>query len=347
MTSRSIAQSENLLGGYAYQIIRQQSKQVFKLRSPVLADTDPEAVHEMRIGTRRLRSALSLFGNVITIQNTDSKKSSSSQLADAAASGIPSRLTKAVSKLTKTLGKVRDLDVMQQWLEKTLAAPNSDKAAATSQLEKAEKKTVKALLKKLKKRRKQKFSSLKKVLSNKSYKKLTHQFNQWLEQPTFLPAAQEPAARAAAVRIVGPITELLQHPGWQVGTSTRSNQTSPIEGLNLSDLNSLLARSGHQLHDLRKQIKGIRYQMEFFRGLFDLTYAAQVREFRAIQSLLGQLQDQTVISQFFTDEIGADWPQQLPTIEAAFQASRLDLWQQWQSYQRKYLKLQSVAISAA
>ncbi len=346
MTSHSIAQSETLFGGYAYQIIRQQSKRVFKLRSPVLADTDPEAVHEMRIGTRRLRSALSLFDDVIALHPPNSSESSLTRSDDAAASGISNQLTKAVRKLTKTLGKVRDLDVMQQWLEQTLTAPDSDTAAA-SQLEKAEKKTVKTLLKKLKKRRNKKFSSLEKVLSNKSYKKLTHQFNQWIEQPTFLPAAQELAGRAAAVRIVSPIAELLQHPGWQVGTSTQGKQLSPIPGLTLADLNQLLDQSGPQLHDLRKQIKGIRYQMEFFRGLFDLTYAAQVREFRAIQSLLGQLQDQVVISEFFTDEIGADWPQQLPTIEAAFQASRLELWQQWQSYQRKYLALQSVAISAA
>ncbi len=347
MTSHSIAQSETLFGGYAYQIIRQQSKRVFKLRSPVLADSDPEAVHEMRIGTRRLRSALNLFDDVIAIHHPHRPDSSLVGSDNIAASGIPNKLNKAVSKLTQKLGKVRDLDVMQQWLEQTLTAPDSDNTAAPSQLEKAEKKTVKALLKKLKKRRNKKFSSLKKVLSNKSYKKLTHQFNQWIEQPTFLPPAQELAERAAAVRIVSPIAELLQHPGWQVGTSTQGQQTVPISEMTLADLDQLLNQSGQQLHDLRKQIKGIRYQMEFFRGLFDLTYAAQVREFRSIQSLLGQLQDQTVISEFFTDEIGANWPQQLPTIEAAFQASRLDLWQQWQSYQRKYLALQSVAISAA
>ncbi|MEL6854214.1 MAG: CHAD domain-containing protein, partial [Cyanobacteria bacterium J06607_13] len=52
-----IAKDATLLGGYAYQIIRQQSKQVFKLRSQVLADTDPENLHQMRIGTRKLAAA--------------------------------------------------------------------------------------------------------------------------------------------------------------------------------------------------------------------------------------------------------------------------------------------------
>ncbi len=100
-------------------------------------------------------------------------------------------------------------------------------------------------------------------------------------------------------------------------------------------------RDGEQLHDLRKQIKNIRYQTEFFRGLYDITYAAQVREFRNLQSILGQMQDQIVVGQFLADELGSDWAQQLPSIDAAFQASRLDLWQQWQPFQRKYLKLRS------
>lgn len=345
MTSHPIAQSETLFGGYAYQIIRQQFKQMIKLRSPVLADTDPEALHDMRIGTRRLRSALSLFDDVISIQ--DSAPSQASRAAKHADSSqlTNGQLTKAVSKLTKALGKVRDLDVMQQWLERTLTTLDSD----SSKLKKAEKKTVKTLLKKLKKHRKKQFSKLETVLNSKAYKKLARQFSQWIAQPMFLAAAQEPAERAAATRIVGPIAELLQHPGWQVGTTSlhQGKQTLPQEEMTLPELNQLLDQLGPQLHDLRKQVKGIRYQMEFFRGLFDLTYAAQVREFRAIQSLLGELQDQIVISQFFADHLGADWSQQLPTIEATFQASRLELWQQWQPYQLKYLALQAVSASAA
>ncbi len=334
MTSQQISQDEALLGGYAYQIIRQQSKRVFKLRSQVLADTDPEPLHQMRIGTRRLRSALSLFADVIKIGTPQPEKANTnSQLVSSA---------KAVGQLTKALGKVRDLDVMQQWFEQTLVASEDKGSSATDHdLSKAEKKTVEALLKKLKKRRKKQFSRLEKFLQKKSYKNLTRLFKRWIKQPEFEPAAQQLAQRAAATRIIAPVTDLLRHSGWLVATRQQNNQAVPINNISLSKLNRLFEEEGDRLHDLRKQIKAIRYQTEFFRGLYDITYAAQVREFRNLQSILGELQDQIVVGQFLADELGSDWQQQLPAIEAAFQTSRLELWQQWQPYQQKYLKLRS------
>ncbi len=329
MTSQQIAQDETLLGGYAYQIIRQQSKRIFKLRSQVLSDTDTEPLHQMRIGTRRLRSALALFADVV-------------EIADPAKADQPA---KAVGKLTKALGKVRDLDVMREWFERTLITfENADSSAsgiACGDFSKKEKKTIKTLLKKLKKQRKKQFSRLEKTFDRKADEKLDQALKQWIKQPVFSPAAQQPASREAALRIIGPLTELLQHPGWLVATRKQGNQIKPIGSITLLKINQLFDQEGENLHDLRKQIKNIRYQTEFFRGLYDITYAAQVREFRNLQSILGQLQDQIVVGQFLAGELGSDWAQQLPTVEAAFQASRLDLWQQWQPYQRKYLKLRS------
>jgi CHAD domain-containing protein len=324
ITPEQIAKNEAMLGGYAYQVIRQQSKQVFKLRSQVLSDTaDLEPVHDMRVGTRRLRSALALFADVIKIDELDDSP-------DPGGHKKQTQLIKATGKLTKALGHVRDLDVMQQWLENI-----------SDSFSKKEKETAQTLMKTLKKRREKQFLRLEKKLKNKSYKKLTRHFKQWLKQPDFYPAAQQPAKSAAIEQLLVPIVELLQHPGWFVATHQQGDQTVPNEKITLSQLNQYLAQEGDLLHDLRKQIKGIRYQTEFFRALYDITYAAQIIEFRNLQNILGELQDQIVIGQFLTDEIAADWADQLPTIETAFQNSRLALWQQWQPYQQKYLKLQS------
>ena len=343
LTSAQIAQDGSLLGGYAYQIIRQQSKRIFKLRSQVLADTDIEPLHQMRVGTRRLRSALTLFADVVEIEG--------SVTGEASKTDSPA---KAVGKLTKVLGKVRDLDVMQLWFEQTLTAPKDadDKEGSTapSDLKKKEKKVIKTLLKKLRKRRKKQFFRLEKTLNHTAYKKLARQFKQWIKQPVFSEAARQPASREAAVRIVDPLTELLQHPGWLVATRKQDKQIKPIDNITLPELNQYFDEEGETLHELRKQIKRVRYQMEFFRGLYDITYAAQVREFRNVQDMLGQLQDQVVVAQLLADELGPDWAQQLPTIAAAFQSSRLALWQQWQPYQRKYLQLRDrlpSTISAA
>lgn len=320
--TKDIAQNKAVLGGYAYQIIRQQSKLIFKLRSPVIADTDPESLHQMRIGTRRLRSALDLFSDVIAIG------SSSKGIAKA---------SKSVKQLTKALGKVRDLDVMQQWFEKILTPKES--AASGIALNKKEKKTIQKLLKKIKKNRKKQFAQLEKTLESNSYKKLARQFKQWIKQPKFSSTAEQSAQGDAIQRIIQPITELIQHPGWLLATRQQNDRAVPVKDITLDLINQQLAEDGEQLHELRKQIKQIRYQTEFFRGLYDITYAAQVREFRTLQQLLGQLQDQMVVSEFLTSELGEKWASKLPSIYQSFQDSRVALWQQWQPYQQKYLEL--------
>ena len=119
ITSKQILQDETLLGGYAYQIIRQQSKRIFKLRSQVLADTDPEPLHQMRVGTRRLRSALTLFSDVVEIDSQSSDRSMATNATD-------SLSLQGIKKLTKALGKVRDLDVMQQWFEQVASGEGGD-----------------------------------------------------------------------------------------------------------------------------------------------------------------------------------------------------------------------------
>ncbi|MEL6489376.1 MAG: CHAD domain-containing protein [Cyanobacteria bacterium J06621_3] len=334
----NIAKDADLLGGYAYRIIQQQSKRVFKLRSPVLADKDMEDLHQMRIGTRRLRAALQLFADVIE--------------PDAA------KLEKSVGKLTKTLGLVRDIDVMQEWFTDFMSVADASagkaagktsgrKSSNLSALSKKEKTTIKALLKTLKKRRKKQFAKMEKTLMGSAYKRVAKQCKRWIKQPTFSQVAQQPAISSAISRLVDPLTMLLQHPGWQLATRKSRGQLIPNKSITLAQLNQVLEQDSEQLHDLRKLIKQIRYQTEFFRRLYGITYAAQIREFRTLQKALGQLQDQLVIADFLADELGDQWSEKLPTIHKAFQSSRLEIWHQWQPLQEKYLKISAQSAKAA
>ncbi|MBE9062019.1 CHAD domain-containing protein [cf. Phormidesmis sp. LEGE 11477] len=344
MTESQIARDRELIGGYAYQTIRKQSKQVFKLRSPVLSDTDPENLHQMRIATRLLRSALLLFSDTVEIEGT-----------------TPIALSRSVAKLTKALGKVRDIDVMQQWFGQLLEAASDRKAkkkvnkrekadaiaAPSHAFSKKEKKVIQSLLKVLKKRRKKQFARMDTALNSATYKRLVKQCKGWTKQPKFSPVAQRPAASSAIRKMIKPLAHLLQHPGWEVATKATdknakkagSSQRYILKPISLGQLNQQLDQHGEQLHDLRKQIKGVRYQAEFFRGLYGIHYAAQIRELRSLQSVLGQIQDQLVVSEFLADELGPKWTDKLPTLYEAFQSSRLDLWKQWQPLQAKYLGL--------
>lgn len=328
---KKLAQDDTKIGGYAYQIITQQSQRVFGLRSQVIADKDIENLHEMRIATRRLSAAVQLFADVI---NTQSVVKGDETNGDSSA-----KLVKSLKKLIRALGKVRDIDVMQVWFSKL---EGIDK----KMLGKKEKKVIQSLLKTLKKRRKKEFSKLEDTLNSSSYKKLAKQFKQWSKQPDFQPAAQQLASDVAISKIIEPLTQLFQHAGWRIATRTANGQAQPLKSLTLAKLNTILTEDGEQLHELRKQIKLTRYQTEFFRGLYGITYTAKVREFRTMQKVLGQLQDQLVVSDFLTAELGADWAKQLPSIEGAFQASRLALWQQWQPLQQRYLQLGTGKIAA-
>lgn len=332
-----IAENRALIGGYAYQTIRKQSKQVFKLRSSVLSDTDLENLHQMRIATRRLRSALLLFSDAVELEGA-----------------TPTQLSRSVAKLTKALGKVRDIDVMQQWFRQMLEAASDSKndetegAIATSDhaFSKKETKVIQSLLKALKKRRKKQFSRMESALKSAAYKKLVKQCKGWVKQPKFSQAARQAAASSAIERIVEPLAQLLHHPGWQIATEPatktdegNTSQQQILRQLSLDQLNRQLDQHGQQLHDLRKQIKGVRYQTEFFRSLYGIHYAAQIRELRSLQSVLGQIQDQLVLSEFLDHELGPNWASKLPTLDDAFQSSRLELWKQWQPLQEKYLRL--------
>ena len=327
-----VSKDASLLGGYAYQIIRQQSKKVFKLRSHVLADTDTENLHDMRIGTRKLRAALLLFADVIEPVNATASNEK----------GITD-LVQPLKQLTKALGKVRDFDVMQTWFSQAIAPERKDekKDSASFDFSKKEKKTITALLKKLKKRRKKQFAKMEETLQSSDYKQLSKRCKQWIKQPSFSPAAEAEAASDAISRVIPPLTQLLQHPGWQIATQNRNRQLTPGKRLTLTQLNQQLDTGSQQLHDLRKQIKQTRYQTEFFRSLYGITYAAQIRELRTLQKVLGALQDQLIISEFLTAELGDSWTEKLPTLYQSFQDSRLTLWKKWQPLQAKYLKLGS------
>ena len=52
---------------------------------------------------------------------------------------------------------------------------------------------------------------------------------------------------------------------------------------------SLLAIRGSVIHDLRKQAKRVRYQMNLFTELYSPTYKDYVEDMKQIQGLLGDI----------------------------------------------------------
>ena len=175
---------ERTLGEYAYAVIAEQYQQVIRQEKKVLADKGPEPVHQMRVGTRRLRTALQVFGRSITLPKEAQEKQ--------------------ISNLTHVLGELRDLDVQTSELTHTYR-PRLNSMEQTL-LDKA--------AKTLHRHRRKAFAKTEATLTRSRYQDLKAAYEQWLEQPQYTPIAQLPLLSLIPDLLHPLLSQVLLHPGW-------------------------------------------------------------------------------------------------------------------------------------
>lgn len=186
------------LGEFAYHIIEEQFDRIVKQKKHVLADHDPEHLHQMRVGTRRLRTALQVFDSVAKVP----KAASANRLRD----------------LARTLGAVRDLDVQMASL-KDEYCPN---------LNHNEQKKLNKVLKSLKKQRKKAFAKLEAALTKHQYRDLKKAYKNWLQCPAYTDVAQLSMLSLLPDLLSPLLSELLLHPGWLIATHQISDENADI-----------------------------------------------------------------------------------------------------------------------
>jgi len=224
----------------------------------VLADTDTEFLHDLRVSVRRTRSALKLFGDAVTGM-------SAGELAFFAAE------FKWVGDLTTP---TRDLDVHLLDFEETargLAAAKPD--------------DLEPFRAYLEQRRRKEFRALVRGLRSARFTALT---SQWRAK---LVAAAEEAAeparkgRSRSVRSKGETAGLLAM------ERTRATFTRVAKrGVAITP-----DSPAESLHDLRKRCKELRYALEFFAPLHDPAgYAKVITDLKRLQDCLGEFQDTEV-----------------------------------------------------
>ncbi len=185
-SSSRVAQLPQTLEAYAHQVIEEQYRRIIKQEKKVLADKDPEALHQMRVGTRRLRTALQVFDTAIEIPKAGSAQ--------------------RVRDLARVLGEVRDLDVQMASLEQEYW-PN---------LGKREQKQLDKVSDALKQQRLKAFAKMKTVLSQPLYQELKTTYADWLKRPRYTPIAKLPLS-ILLPDLLGPLlSDLLLHPGWLI-----------------------------------------------------------------------------------------------------------------------------------
>ena len=304
-------QEAKTLGDWAYLAIAKHFKKILKHETEVLEDKDPEELHQMRVGMRRLRSAVVGFSSALDLpQNAGEKQ---------------------VGKVARVLGTLRDIDVLGEALN-TEYIP---------QLPDQEQKQLEQALSLLAKQRGKSFKAVKAMLKGKFYQALKEAFEKWLEEPKYQTIAELPIDNILPDLLLPQVSRLLLHPGWIVGVKFERGEMQFADGLSEIQVETLLEDQGVIVHDLRKEVKRSRYNLELFSQFYGEHYQDYITAMKTIQTVLGEIQDCSVLAQFLADVFTENITEQMPELSAKMRAKRYQKWQEWEELQRKFLAPQT------
>ena len=287
--------------------IAKHSRKILKYEAGVLQDKDPEELHQMRVGMRRLRSAIAGFAVAINLPKTVNEKN--------------------IAKIGRSLGKLRDLDVL-------LAALKDDYRPL---LPVAEQKSLDKVLKSLNKQRKDELKQVRKTLNSKLYFNLKQELQNWLEQSQYKSIGEFSIYPVLPDLLLPQISQLLLHPAWLVGVELENGQIQFPKMLNSKAVEQLLEQEEPLLHDLRKSAKRTRYNLELFDRFYDDTYHYYLKQIEKIQEVLGQIQDCYVLREILEKVLKSAIAVKMPELEALFSKIRDEKWQEWSILQEEFL----------
>ncbi len=299
------------LGHYACDAIQKHFKKTLKWETAVKKDKDPEALHQMRVGMRRLRTAVTGFSPAVDLPKAASDKN--------------------IGKIARRLGDLRDLDVLKETLENL----------QQSHLPRKEQESLETALDALGKQREEALANVKSTLKDERYKSLKQTLKEWLEKPSYQPMASLPIQQVLPDLLLPEVSEFFLHPGWLIGTQLEGAEITISRDWEAQRVEQELATNGDTLHSLRKQAKRLRYQMELFTDLYGESYTACLAEVKSIQEILGAMQDSVVLAEWLTDVFKSEIQSQLPALASLLAQNRYKLWQQWQPLQQRYLKAET------
>lgn len=298
----------NTLGDWAYIAVEKHFNKTIKHEAEVLKDQDPEALHQMRVGMRRLRTAVTGFAPALDLPSAAQEKQ--------------------IGKIARILGELRDLDVLKEALENQYFPA----------LPKSEQKLINTALDYLEKKRTDTFKRIKKTLAGKSsYQKLKQAFHDWFKEPKYQVTAQLPILEVLPDLLLPEISNFLLHPGWLVGIERDETGIRPKANLDHQAVEEQLHQQGELLHDLRKQAKRVRYQMELFTDFYGEAYAAYCKDVKRVQEVLGNIQDSVVLGEFLIEALQTEKAKLPNNLSKELAESRYQAWQEWQVLQEKYL----------
>jgi len=297
-------------GDWAYLALQKHFQKTNKHESDVLKDKDPEALHQMRVGMRRLRTAVTGFSPALELPKAAQENK--------------------IAKVARCLGELRDLDVLQDVLK------NHYLSALPTQ----EQGTLKKVLSTLEKQRQKSLEQVQTTLKEQPYPKLKRAFKDWLEEPTYGELAEISIYEILPDLLLPSVSKFFLSPAWLVGVKLEAGEIESPSATNSESVVQLLNTHGDLVHSLRKQAKRVRYQMELFTDFYSSTYQDYLNDIKEIQRILGEIQDSFVLVGFLADTLNSEITVQLPTLAAQLTEARYQAWQEWQRLQQRYLNPQ-------
>ncbi len=299
------------LGNYIYSGIEKHFKKTYKWEKSVKNDKDAEALHQMRIGMRRLRTMVTRFNSIINFPKSANDQN--------------------IGKIARCLGSLRDLDVLKETLETTYQP----------QLPKKERIIIGEVFQTLDEQRVDALTDVKALFKSKRYKSVKTELQEWLEKPSYQPLANLTIKQALPDLLLPEVSCFLLHPGWLIATQVEENKVVVSTNFDEKKVEKQILTKTENLQDLRKLAKRLRYQMESFTDLYGEGYANYLAQVKSIQGILGSMQDSVVLDEWLQDVLESKISTQLPSLATLLKKNRYHLWQQWQSLQERFLKLET------
>lgn len=309
--TRTTTLDSKTFGYWASLAIQKYFQKIIKHEADVIKDKDPEALHQMRVGMRRLRTAVTSLAPALDLPKAAQEKK--------------------IATVARELGQLRDLDVLQDALQNHYlpTLPNS------------EQEILKKVLRAIAKQRQKSLEQVQATLKQQRYQKLKRAFQNWLEIPTYGELAQISIHDLLPELLLPSVSKLFLDSAWLIGVTLAAAKIEVPSPLNSEMVVHLLNDHGDSLHILRKQAKRVRYQMELFTDFYRLEYREYVEDIKAIQSVLGRIQDSFVLAALLTDTLKLKMAVELPTLAAQLREDRFQAWQDWRILQQRYLNFQT------
>jgi CHAD domain-containing protein len=219
-----ITATPDRLGEFAHTLIQKHFRSVINQIEPVLADRDPEPLHQMRVGLRHLRATLQLLEPAVAIPQRGE--------------------VKALRQLGRFLGGVRNLDVIQQTIQQDYYADRPPDQQA--QLDR--------VLELCRHDRQHAFSLVKTQLKHPAFEPT---YRHWLKHPHYGELGDRPSDLVLPQLLNRTIVPLLLHPGWTIAPSAplASPDQLALPAV-LHDLRKLGKQARYQLEDCKSRFNG-------------------------------------------------------------------------------------------